>query len=255
MIHRSLILFILLIVIPDVYLYRVWARRGSKLWLKIAWWGVSIFLLAYTLWLAACPDFMPANPWPLFIYLLVLGVYTLPKMLFTLVLMLASVVRLPGRYLSKKGSLKRAIKNQLPMEKSKSTENSNVSEKYAPSHRCAVIVAALLSVALVWMVGYGVTVGFHKFEVRRVDLTMAQLPYAFDGYKVALFSDAHVGSYATRRGREVLAMAMDSINALGADLIVFTGDLQNVRAEEIDKHSGTLSRQGTRWCDGRDGQP
>ena len=62
MIARSLILFLLLIVIPDVYLYRVWVRHGRRSWPKVAWWAVSVLLVAYTLWLAFTPDFIPANP-------------------------------------------------------------------------------------------------------------------------------------------------------------------------------------------------
>ena len=93
MIARSLILFLLLIVIPDAYLYRVWVRHGRRSWPKVAWWAVSVLLVAYTLWLAFTPDFMPANPWWLFAYLLILGVYTLPKALFTLLLPVAAGVR------------------------------------------------------------------------------------------------------------------------------------------------------------------
>ena len=48
MIARSLILFLLLIVIPDAYLYRVWVRHGRRSWPKVAWWAVSV-LLAFCL--------------------------------------------------------------------------------------------------------------------------------------------------------------------------------------------------------------
>ena len=239
MIARSLILFLLLIVIPDVYLYRVWVRHGRRSWPKVAWWAVSVLLVAYTLWLAFTPDFMPANPWWLFAYLLILGVYTLPKALFTLLLPVAAGVRRLRSFTAGADggadNPKNARRASMP-----GTGLSTAGKEEKPA-RWAVGVAAALSAALIGMVGYGVTEGFYKFEVRQLDYSSPQVPPAFDGYKVALFSDAHVGSYLTGRGQRLLAEAMDSLNALGADLIVFTGDLQNVRAQEIAHHQGALS--------------
>jgi hypothetical protein len=71
--------------------------------------------------------------------------------------------------------------------------------------------------------------------------TSAELPKAFDGYKIVLFSDAHVGSY-TGRNEWLLQRAVDSINAQKPDMIVFTGDLQNVDPQEIAEHLSTLSQ-------------
>ena len=239
MIARSLILFLLLIVIPDAYLYRVWVRHGRRSWPKVAWWAVSVLLVAYTLWLAFTPDFMPANPWWLFAYLLILGVYTLPKALFALLLPVAGGVRRLQRLAA--GADGSAASPQNARRASMPGTGLSTAGKEEKPARWAVGVAAALSAALIGMVGYGVTEGFYKFEVRQLDYSSPQVPPAFDGYRVALFSDAHVGSYLTGRGQRLLAEAMDSLNALGADLIVFTGDLQNVRAQEIAQHQGALS--------------
>ena len=237
MIARSLILFLLLIVIPDLYLYRVWVRHGRRSWPKVVWWAVSAALLAYTLWLAFTPDFMPSNPWWLFAYLLILGVYTLPKALFTLLLPVAAGVR---RLRSFTAGADGGADNPKNARRASMPEKG-LAGKERKNGRWAVGVAAALSAGLIGMVGYGVTEGFYKFEVRQLDYSSPQVPPAFDGYKVALFSDAHVGSYLTGRGQRLLAEAMDSLNALGPDLIVFTGDLQNVRAQEIAQHREALS--------------
>ena len=237
MIARSLILFLLIIVIPDVYLYRVWVRHGRRSWPKVVWWAVSAALLAYTLWLAFTPDFMPSNPWWLFAYLLILGVYTLPKALFTLLLPVAAGVR---RLRSFTAGADGGADNPKNARRASMPEKG-LAGKERKNGRWAVGVAAALSAGLIGMVGYGVTEGFYKFEVRQLDYSSPKVPPAFDGYKVALFSDAHVGSYLTGRGQRLLAEAMDSLNALGPDLIVFTGDLQNVRAQEIAQHREALS--------------
>ena len=86
---------------------------------------------------------------------------------------------------------------------------------------------------LAWyMFIYGTYVGFYKFEVKRVELAFDDLPPAFDGYKIVQWSDAHVGTMTGRR-EQILRRAIDSINAQKADMVVFTGDLQNKRSEEI----------------------
>ena len=94
--------------------------------------------------------------------------------------------------------------------------------------------------AVVWYIAlYGTFLGFQKLEVNHHTYTSASLPKAFDGYKIVLFSDAHVGSYSGMN-RRVLQCAIDSINAQHPDMIVFTGDLQNVKPEEILQHENLL---------------
>ena len=95
---------------------------------------------------------------------------------------------------------------------------------------------------LLWYVLlYGTFVGARQLEVRHVEFASADLPAAFDGYRIVQFSDAHVGSFDGWR-RQLLQRAVDSINAQRADMIVFTGDLQNRRSAEIPPHCPTLAR-------------
>ena len=99
----------------------------------------------------------------------------------------------------------------------------------------------LFLVPVIWyIVLYGVFVGFNKLEVNHHTYFSADLPEAFDGYKIVLFSDAHVGSY-TERNQYVLQRAIDSINAQHPDLIVFAGDLQNTQPPDLYPHMDVLS--------------
>ena len=103
-------------------------------------------------------------------------------------------------------------------------------------------VISLLFVLAIWAaVIYGSTIGFQKLEVQRYTFQSPALPSAFNGYRIVHFSDAHVGSYSGNK-KWILEKAVDSINAQHADLIVFTGDLQNIEAQELDEHMQTLSR-------------
>ena len=101
--------------------------------------------------------------------------------------------------------------------------------------RQAAIVCSLLAWGLVF---YGYFVGFSTLEVRQFEYASADLPEAFDGYRIVQFSDAHVGSY----NGSMLENAIETINAQGADAIVFTGDLENLHPDELEPQMSVLSQ-------------
>ncbi len=92
-----------------------------------------------------------------------------------------------------------------------------------------------------YIIIYGCTIGFGKLDVRRITFASAELPKEFDGYRIVHFSDAHLGTYGLSR-QHLLARNVDSINALRPDLIVFTGDIQNLEPSEILPQMQILSR-------------
>jgi hypothetical protein len=99
---------------------------------------------------------------------------------------------------------------------------------------------AIASTLIVWiLVLYGHLVGYQQLDVCRYDFASADLPQPFDGYRVVQFSDAHVGTMTGSR-QWLLQRAVDSINALKPDLIVFTGDMQNISPDELAPHIATL---------------
>ena len=57
------------------------------------------------------------------------------------------------------------------------------------------------------------------------------LPKSFDGYKVLQFSDLHLGTF--RHNPAFIKKLVRVINEQRVDLIVFTGDLVNIHAEEV----------------------
>ena len=96
---------------------------------------------------------------------------------------------------------------------------------------------AIACTIIIWaLTGYGFLFGFQQFEVRHVEFASADLPEAFDGYRIVQFSDAHVGSMTGSR-QWMLQRAVDSINAQHADAIVFTGDMQNIWPDELTQQS------------------
>lgn len=100
----------------------------------------------------------------------------------------------------------------------------------------STVVATLAVYGLLW---YGFHTGFEQLEVQHVEYASKELPAAFDGYRILQFSDAHVGTFTGSR-QWMLRRAVETINRQQADMIVFTGDLQNLRPSEIAVHRSLL---------------
>ena len=87
---------------------------------------------------------------------------------------------------------------------------------------------------------YGFTFGWKHLAVRRTTLEFADLPAAFDGYRIVHFSDLHAGSFGddTRFVRRLV----ERINSLQPDAVVFTGDIINSTYEELAPFGALLSQ-------------
>ena len=212
MIARAPYLFLLLIILPDLYLDLHYWRHKYSVGQRFIRWLPTIGMVAYTIYLMYEKNFIPDNPNILYIYLLLLGIIAFPKLVF----MLCSVTGLTFSKLLHKKSAKHPANNYGNL-------------------------IGLICVPVIWyVVLYGSFIGFNKVEVNRQTFASPDLPKAFDGYKVVLFSDAHVGSY-TARNEHVLKKAIDNINAQHPDMIVYTGDIQNTQPQDIYRHMDVLS--------------
>ncbi|MBX2984968.1 MAG: metallophosphoesterase [Bacteroidia bacterium] len=79
---------------------------------------------------------------------------------------------------------------------------------------------------------YGIVKGAHNYRVRKINLQFEELPKSFDGIRIVQISDIHAGSFWSRSAVE-RGVAM--IKELNADLILFTGDLVNSYADEMEQ--------------------
>jgi predicted MPP superfamily phosphohydrolase len=69
---------------------------------------------------------------------------------------------------------------------------------------------------------YGFAAERLNYQVRRIEIPIANLPSALDGMRIAQLSDIHLSGYMSRRQ---VRRAVDMANDLYADLAVVTGDL------------------------------
>lgn len=78
---------------------------------------------------------------------------------------------------------------------------------------------------------YGIFQGRYNYKVLKYQLTFDDLPDAFDGFKITQISDIHSGSFTNK---EKIQYGVDLINQQKSDLMLFTGDLVNNMATEMD---------------------
>jgi predicted MPP superfamily phosphohydrolase len=83
-----------------------------------------------------------------------------------------------------------------------------------------------------------------EFRIRRMQIRVAGLPAKLDGLRIAHVSDLHVGRY-TRPG--MLPRVVDAVNGLGADLVLFTGDLVDYSLDDLPRGIETLKAMKSRF--------
>jgi predicted MPP superfamily phosphohydrolase len=79
----------------------------------------------------------------------------------------------------------------------------------------------------------------YDYQVKRVRLKYDNLPGAFKGMKVVHISDIHSGSFTDK---QAVLTGIEKILDEKPDLILFTGDLVNDRAVEMDEYIDIFSR-------------
>ncbi len=201
MFQRILIILSLLLIVPDIYIYRMFvARPEISIWLKIAYWIPTLVLIAVPLCIGFLSDgkFMAEHPRFLGWFMVVVFLFALSKLLF----MVCSLLGLPFHYL--------------------------LHWPNTPFTLAGLGVAAIVAGIIL----YGSFIGKTNFDVKEVTYQSAKVPPGFDGYRIIQLSDIHIGSW--EGNAPALQRMVDKVNALSPDLIVFTGDLVNHRADELN---------------------
>ncbi len=79
----------------------------------------------------------------------------------------------------------------------------------------------------------------YAYTIKHVPLRFPNLPIAFKGLKVIHISDIHAGSFTNK---EAVNKGVQMILDTNPDIILFTGDLVNDRATEMDDYIEVFSR-------------
>ncbi len=183
------VLFVVLLVAPDVYIATEYINPSASGIVKVLWWLPTVLTL--TCFVLANREIMHNTSMRLF-FALVLCV-ALPKLLFVILQFVFSPV--------------------------------------------VALVTALVPVALF---AYGFFFGWRRIVVRKAVCESELLPQSFDGYRILQLSDLHIGTFL--KNKSFIRKLVNVVNEQHADLIVFTGDLVNVRADEVRPFVSDMSK-------------
>ena len=86
---------------------------------------------------------------------------------------------------------------------------------------------------------YGIIQGKYNYKVLKYQLSFKDLPDAFDGFTITQISDIHSGSFTNR---EKIQYGVDLINEQKSDIMLFTGDIVNNKADEMDNWIDVFSQ-------------
>ena len=78
---------------------------------------------------------------------------------------------------------------------------------------------------------YGIIQGRYNYKVLKYQLSFKDLPDTFDGFTITQISDIHSGSFTNK---EKIQYGVNMINNQNSDLLLFTGDIVNNMASEMD---------------------
>lgn len=207
----TLLLIILFAVnlLTDIYIRQtIVSRIRSRKWPLTAFQGLWVLLTLLFAAIAAMPvrggsdAVLDSLMWMLFIYIS----FYIPKYIFVVFDLIASIPKLFHR------------------------------KRLKPLTMIGFILALVAFLTIWW----GALINRHHTQIVERDIMIDNLPEAFEGYKIAQFSDFHVGTYNddTSFVRKVVAQ----INGLNPDLIVFTGDLVSRRTSELLPFVAPLGR-------------
>lgn len=206
MLYRIFFFLLALLIVTDGYIYARFLHRIKRHRIvKQFFWLPSLTLAVLLVLLTYGDNFSPEKSHLIGIYLLVYMAITIPKGLFCLCMLAGRFFRIFSRRME--------------------------SVMFYTG-----LTLGFLSMA---MVIYGAIEGWRHFQVKEVTFTSKDLPAAFDGYRIVQFSDLHIGTIAGYP--KDIQRIVEIINAQQADMIVFTGDLVNHKADELNGVESILS--------------
>ena len=208
--HRITLLFILCLLIPDIYIYFAHiVRITRRSLLRLSYWLPSLLLMAvYFYYIHLSGDNSMSTHTQGIGRMAVVSILLLaPKLIF----MLCSLV----------GLLIHAVAKRCP-------------------RKPFTIAGLLLAAVSFFNILYGSIWGITRFEVKEVEYCSPQVPEGFDGYRIVQLSDIHIGSW--QGNSDAIQRLVDLTNAQHPDLLVLTGDLVNQQSHELDGFQDILSQ-------------
>ncbi len=226
MISKQLLFFGLFVLVVEYYSFvavRTVLRpaNGSlNFWIYV----IYVILLLLTLWsLYAFPHFGRSS-WPSialkYFVNIFIGVF-IGKVLVAAIMLLTDILMAIPNLVSFFYSFKNHPVGNPP-------EGSRFISRFTFISQTALLIGGALTAGLV----YGMR-NRYRYKLTRVKLSLKDLPDEFKGLRIIQISDIHSGSFDDP---EAVSEGVEAIMNENPDLILFTGDLVNDRAIEIEPY-------------------
>lgn len=100
--------------------------------------------------------------------------------------------------------------------------------------------ALIPALGVIGWFAFGFIEGWKRLELKHITFTSPDLPPYFDGYRLVQITDFHLGSFPP--GNDFVQKVVDAVNNEEPDMILFTGDLVNNQASEVEPYLETLAQ-------------
>ncbi len=222
-------IFISLMLLLDLYMYQAVkavsqaASPKSKTIIFCVYWGISILALAgFLLFALTDPDFMPKKV-RTYLFATVIGLF-LGKLIAAAFFLIDDLRRFIQWAISKLSKPRIAADGII---------NSNINRSAFLSW-----LGITAGTGLFGSLVYGFS-NKYAYNVKKLQLSFENLPASFKGLKIVHISDIHSGSFTDKKA---VVKGVQKILDQQPDLILFTGDLVNNLAEEMDEYMDVFNQ-------------
>lgn len=224
------IVFVLLVLI-DLYLWSSVKKQvfNYQRWLSIAlsalYWLPFAALVAFGIAAAIFPIVEWNDPFRTYFLGFIFVFYT-AKILPVVFILLSDIILVIDRLFAISKKEKRA---DLRGDERKGMTRSKFL-KYIGFVSGGLVMGTMLTGMFKWV---------YQFNIIREKIKIPNLPASLQGLKIVQISDMHLGSWASEKPLE---QAVEMINEMKPDLILFTGDLVNFTTKEAFRFENILNK-------------
>lgn len=229
--NRSIVFILLTVVLIGIDWYvwqgvRVAIRQFSdttQKWIGGTYWTFTAFTLIVYIAMQILPPDLFDRKIRNFVFAFILIPY-LSKLLVVIFLLIDDIRRLFQCVFNyfKPAEVPNPASGVIPI-----TENT------IPRSEFLATTAVVAGASLMGTFAFGILSGAHDYRIRRVKVSLKNLPKAFDGIKIAQLSDIHSGSFFNRNA---VKGGVEMLMKEKPDIAFFTGDLVNDRTIEVQDY-------------------
>ena len=232
MISKPLLIFTLFVLVVEYYSFVAVRTVLRPLNGSLNWWLFSLYVILSltTLWSLYAFMHYGRSAWPSvslkYFVNIFIGLF-IGKVLIAVIMLLTDILLIIPNLVSFLFSFKNHPVGSPP-------ESSRFISRFAFISQTALVIGGALTAGMV----YGIS-NRYRYQLTRVKLSLKNLPDEFKGLRIVQISDIHSGSFDDP---VAVAKGVETIMHEKPDLILFTGDLVNERAEEIVPYLNIFSQ-------------